>query len=99
MSDDPYRDELASLRAENQRLRELLLRGHRRSKYRAVAAAVVGIGAIFALNVDRTLLNAPSDGRFWLGAAVALAIVLGAGAAIARLSHDDAAERGVRGDT
>ncbi len=69
----PYRDEVASLRAENERLRAAL-RARRRTRLGVTALLVLlTLAALFVL---QPWLNAASDARFWgaVGILVGLAI-------------------------
>jgi len=58
----PFRDELESLRRENEQLRAELSRQRRPRPAIAFALAAADVGAAMAL---RPWLNAGSDGRFW----------------------------------
>ena len=58
----PYRDELESLRAENERLRAELLRKHSGRPLLAITLASLDVVAIVLL---RPWLNASSDASFW----------------------------------
>jgi VIT1/CCC1 family predicted Fe2+/Mn2+ transporter len=74
----PYRDELESLRAENQRLRAELRRKHTTRPLLAVAIASLDIAAIVLL---RPWLNASSDASFWLALLFVVLLAIGATAA------------------
>lgn len=78
-SPDPYRDERASLSAENERLRAEVasLRGERTRRGVAWAGAIA-LAALHALALAYLpgLVNASDDGRVYLGFASALALVL-----------------------
>ena len=70
----PYRDELETLRRENDRLRAELARHEGpRPAWRPIAFFVVDFAALQAL---LPWLNAPSDAKFW--GALAILLVLGA---------------------
>jgi hypothetical protein len=72
---DPYRDELMALRADNERLRRLVDdRRHRRGQLVAALFVEFGlaVGTMVVLYQLLPLLNAPSDGRFFLGASLAV---------------------------
>lgn len=74
----PYRDERESLRAENARLRDEVVRLKRARALRAArAGAVVALVALDAAAFEsvRGLLNAASDARFAAGAALVVALV------------------------
>jgi hypothetical protein len=74
----PYRNELESLRAENQRLRAELERRRRSRPLLAVALAALDVGAIVCL---RPWLNASSDTSFWGAFLVILLLAIAATAA------------------
>ncbi len=74
----PFRDELATLRAENERLRADLARSRPPRPWLAVALVSADVGAAMAL---RPWLNGPSDGQFWGALALLGAITLAAGVA------------------
>ncbi|WP_394828637.1 hypothetical protein [Pendulispora albinea] len=83
----PYRNEVESLRAENERLRaELGAQRPRRPRWRRpwVTALLIALEliALFAL---QPWLNAPSDVRFW--GAVAILVALGIAAALSAFGH------------
>ncbi len=63
----PYRDELAALREENERLRRAVRR--RRARNVVLVLPAAGVTTFVALQGLLPLLNAPSDGRFFLGVA------------------------------
>jgi hypothetical protein len=72
----PFRDELETLRRENERLRALLSR-ERRSRP-VVAFTLAGADIAVAMML-RPWLNAGSDGRFWGALAILGVITLTAG--------------------
>ena len=74
----PYRNELESLRAENQRLRAELERRRRSRPLLAVALASLDVGAIVFL---RPWLNDSSDTSFWGAFLVILLLAIAATAA------------------
>jgi hypothetical protein len=76
---DPYRDERATLAAENDRLRaeNAALRTHRLQRWARVALAL----CLFALHVAAityvpNLINARDDGRVYLGALASVALLV-----------------------
>ncbi len=70
---DPYRDELLALREENSRLRRIV---HRRRARRTILVLPGAAALTFvALQGILPLLNAPSDGRFFLGVSCAALVV------------------------
>jgi hypothetical protein len=71
----PYRDELESLRAENERLRSKLRRKHTTRPFLGIALAALDLGAIVLL---RPWLNASSDLSFWLALLFVVLLALGA---------------------
>jgi len=78
----PYRDEVESLRAENERLRAAL-RGRRRARVGLTGVLIaLELVALFAL---QPLLNAASDARFW--GAVAILVALGFAAALSAFGY------------
>jgi len=77
----PFRDEVESLRRENERLRAELARTRHPSAGRtAVAFALIGVDVLTAM-VLRPWLNAGSDARFWGALVILGAITLAAGGA------------------
>jgi VIT1/CCC1 family predicted Fe2+/Mn2+ transporter len=74
----PYRDELESLRAENERLRAELRRRRASRPFLSVAIACLDIGAIVLL---RPWLNAPSDASFWMASLFVVLLAIAATAA------------------
>jgi hypothetical protein len=75
---DPYRNELETLRAENERLRRELA-DRRVSRPRlALGLAAVDVGLVVAL---RPWLNGTSDAGFWGSLAVVTLVALAAGGA------------------
>ncbi len=80
--EDPYRSEIESLRAENERLKLELSK--RRVAYPVLALVLVAVdlGLVVLL---RPWLNGASDGAFWLSlGAVALGALAAVGAALGR---------------
>lgn len=78
----PYRDELESLRAENERLRVELLK--KRVAHPILALMLAGLDLVLVV-VLRPWLNGASDGRFW--AALTSVALLGLAAAAAALGR------------
>jgi hypothetical protein len=76
--EDPYRSELASLRAENERLRLELMKRRVTRPVLALVLAVLDLGLVVVL---RPWLNGPSDGGFWAALAVVALLALSAVAA------------------
>ena len=78
-SPNPYRDDRPSLLAEIQRLQEQLsqIRSHRLRVAGVVGLLVfvLGIDAVL-LGVVRSLINAPSDGRAFMGFGLVAVIVV-----------------------
>lgn len=75
---EPYRDELEALRAENARLRAQLAppkRGRATIRPLLLSLLAIQVATIGAFWLLTPLLNAPSDGRFALGLALAVALV------------------------
>jgi hypothetical protein len=73
----PYRDELDSLRAENERLRAELRRKHASRPLLAVALASLDVGAIVLL---RPWLNGSSDASFWIASFFVILLAIAAAA-------------------
>ncbi len=71
----PFRDELESLRRENERLRAEL--SQQRRPRPIVAFGLAGLDAAAAMAL-RPWLNADSDGRFWGALTILFAITLAA---------------------
>jgi hypothetical protein len=69
----PFRDELETLRRENERLHAELARSRTARPVVALALAGADVGAAMVL---RPWLNAGSDGRFWGALAILGAITL-----------------------
>ncbi len=69
----PFRDELETLRRDNERLRAELSRSRTARPGIALSLAGVDVAAAMAL---RPWLNAESDGRFWGALAILGAITL-----------------------
>lgn len=85
---DPYRDEVLALRVENERLRRRLETGARsRGRRAAILGAAIGGSTVGGFVALLPLLNAPSDTRFFLGLAGAVAIVLGDALALVALAR------------
>jgi hypothetical protein len=78
----PYRDEIASLRAENERLRVELAK--RRVSHPILALLLAGLDLVLVVML-RPWLNGTSDGHFW--AALASVGLLGSLAAAAALGR------------
>jgi hypothetical protein len=76
-SHDGYRDERASLVAENERLRAELarIRGPRRRASTAVALLAADVAVVLLL---RPWFNGSSDAEFWTAAAVSLTVTVAA---------------------
>ncbi len=72
----PFRDELETLRRDNERLRAELSRTRRS---RPVVAFTLAGADVVAAMMLRPWLNAGSDGRFWGALAILGAITLTAG--------------------
>jgi hypothetical protein len=88
---DPYRDELMALREENARLRRIV--GRRRARGAVLVLPAAAALTFVALQGIRPLLNAESDGRFFLGvfcAAIVLAADLACLFAVVRRDEPDA---------
>jgi hypothetical protein len=80
--DGPYRNEIDSLRAENERLRAELSKTRVSRPILAITLAALDLGLAEAL---RPWLNGPSDAGFWAAlGAVALLALVAAGAAVGR---------------
>jgi hypothetical protein len=80
--DEPYRSELESLRADNERLRIELAKRRVNKPVLALVLAVLDLAMVVVL---RPWLNGPSDGGFWAALSVVVAVALGAvGAALGR---------------
>jgi VIT1/CCC1 family predicted Fe2+/Mn2+ transporter len=75
---DPYRDELESLRAENERLRAELRRDRPARPFLAVGLASLDVAAIVLL---RPWLNASSDASFWIASLLIVLLAIAATAA------------------
>jgi hypothetical protein len=78
----PYRDELESLRAENDRLKVELSKKRVSHPFLAILLAALDLALVLVL---RPWLNGASDGHFW--AALASVALLGLGAAAAALGR------------
>jgi hypothetical protein len=77
----PFRDEIETLRRENERLHAELARARTpRTPRIAVSLALVGLDVTAAMLL-RPWLNAGSDGRFWAALCMLGAITLAAGIA------------------
>jgi hypothetical protein len=75
--ESPFRDEVETLRRENERLRAKLAQARVSAPWAAFAVVGVDVAAAMLL---RPWLNGESDGRFWCAIAVLGAITLAAGA-------------------
>ena len=74
----PFRDELETVRQENERLRAELARSRPPRPWLALSFAGVDVGAAMAL---RPWLNGGSDGHFWGALVILFAITLAPGVA------------------
>ena len=75
-SQEPYRDENASLVAENERLRGELARLRAPRRRASTAVALVASDAAVVL-LFRPWFNGESDAKFWIAVGVSLLLTLG----------------------